>query len=192
MTSPRLPARPLRRQAFLTRLASAAVLSAALSLAANAADVGKKAYDLPSGDAAATLKQFSAQSGEQIVYPVEQVSGAKTNAVSGDLTAREALDRMVAGTDLVVVQDDKTGALAVKRAAGPNGSRVAQNSSHPSTEGENPELKVVKLEQYQVLGTRIRQADIVGPSPVSSYNSDYIRESGAMTLADFINRIPQN
>jgi len=180
-----------RRTALITRLASAAVLSLSLTLAAAAADAGRKSYDLPAGDASATLKQYSAQSGEQIVYPVAQVSGTKTNAVSGDLTAREALDRMVAGTDLVVVQDEKTGALAVKRAASPNGVGAAQGSDRPES-GEKVEPALIKLAEYTVLGSRIRQTDIVGPSPVTTYNNDYIRESGAMTLADFINRIPQN
>lgn len=191
MTTLHLTARPLRRNAALARLALAAVFSLGLTLISAAADAGKKSYDLPAGDATATLKQFSAQSGEQIVYPVAQVTGAKTNAVSGDLTAREALDRMVAGTDLVVVQDEKTGALAVKRAAGPNGARAAQTSDRPSSP-ETVEPALIKLAEYQVLGTRIRQTEIVGPSPVSSYNSDYIKESGAMTLADFMSRLPQN
>ena len=191
MTSPHLTDRPQRRTASLPRLALAAVLSLGLTLIASAADAGRKSYSLPAGDAAATLKQFSAQSGEQIVYPVAQVTGARTNAVSGDLTAREALDRMLAGTDLEVVQDEKTGALAVKKAAGPNGARAAQSGSRPENSAKI-EPALIKLAEYTILGSRIRQSEVVGPSPVSSYNNDFIRESGAMTLADFINRIPQN
>jgi iron complex outermembrane receptor protein len=179
----------MRRVGFLARLASAAVLSLGFALVAAAADAGRKTYDLPAGDAAATLKQFTDQSGEQIDYAVAQVSGSKTNAVSGDLTAREALDRMVAGTELTVVQDEKMGALAVKRAAGPNGPGAAQTSDRPE---QTKMVALIKLPEYTVLGSRIRQTDVTGPSPVSTYGNDYIRESGAMTLADFINRIPQN
>ena len=191
MTSPQPTDRPLRRTASFPRLALAAVLSLGLSLAA-AADAGRKPYNLPAGDAAATLKQFSAQSGEQIVYPVAQVSGAKTNAVSGDLTAREALDRMVAGTDLEVVQDDKTGALAVKRATGPNAPRAAQSeTSDRSGKLAETDHALIKLEPVTVLGTRIRQTDVMGPSPVSSYDREYITSSGAMNLADFLGQLPQ-
>ena len=90
-----------------------------------------------------------------------QVSGAKTNAVSGDLTAREALDRMVAGTDLEVVQDDKTGALAVKRATGPNAPRAAQSeTSDRSGKLAETDHALIKLEPVTVLGTRIRQTDV--------------------------------
>ena len=86
MTSPLPTDRPQRRTASFPRLALSAVLAFGLTLTAPAADAGRKSYNLPAGDAAATLKQFSAQSGEQIVYPVAQVTGAKTNVLSGGLS----------------------------------------------------------------------------------------------------------
>src|SRR5690606_10909554 len=42
------------------------------------------------------------------------------------------------------------------------------------------------------LGSRISQMDVEGPSPVSSYNTDYIRATGALTLADFLKTLPQS
>jgi outer membrane receptor protein involved in Fe transport len=81
---------------------------------------------VPAGDAAETLRSFSKQSGEQIIFPVEQVRGVKTRAVQGQWTPREALDQMLAGTSLVAVEDAKTGALTVRKgAADPNAPRVA-------------------------------------------------------------------
>jgi hypothetical protein len=88
---------------------------------ASAAEGAKKNYQLPAGDAAVTLKRFSELSGEQIVYPVDAVRGVQTNALSGELSARDALDRLVAGTELRVVQDASSGALAVNRAASAGG-----------------------------------------------------------------------
>lgn len=98
-----------------------AAFAVASAVCAFAADAAKKNYQMPAGDAAVTLKRFSEQSGEQLVYPVDAVSGVQTNAVSGELSAREALARLVAGTELRVVQDATTGALAVNRAAGATG-----------------------------------------------------------------------
>lgn len=82
---------------------------------------------------------------------------------------------------------------------------TAQTSSQPTVSAREPEsttessekktipsTKLLKLEAVEVLGTRIRQADMAGPSPVNTYNRDYIDRSGAMTLADFLNRLPQN
>ena len=51
----------------------------------------------------------------QVLFPTDMVGGVRTNAVTGDLAPREALEKMVAGTALVVITDEKTGALGVRR-----------------------------------------------------------------------------
>jgi iron complex outermembrane recepter protein len=158
------------------------LLTLAWCTAGFAADPVRKVYDVPAGDAATTLRDFSQQSGEQIFYPTDAVRGVQTRAVSGELSARGALEQMLEGTDLVIVQDSATGALAVQ-------TREAA-VSRPSTVGSR-DSQALKLEDYRVLGSRIRQTETEGPSPVSSYDADYIRSTGAFTLADFLNQIPQ-
>jgi outer membrane receptor for ferric coprogen and ferric-rhodotorulic acid len=102
-----------RLRRFILLLVLAALLPAARAAEAAA----KRHYDLAAGDAATTLRQFVEQSGEQVIYLVTKVRGVKTNPVKGEFTAREVLDRMVSNTGLVVVRDEKTGALLVNRAA---------------------------------------------------------------------------
>ena len=80
-----------------------------------AADAGTRTFNLPRGDAAVTLKQFAAVAGTPIVYLVDRVRGATTNAVAGAFAPRDALDRMLAGTALSAEQDAATGALVVSR-----------------------------------------------------------------------------
>ena len=80
-----------------------------------AAPAEKRTFTLPRGDAAVTLKQFATVAGTPIVYLVDRVRGVATNPVRGEFTARDALDRMVANTGLVAVQDEKTGAFIVGR-----------------------------------------------------------------------------
>ncbi len=102
--------RPARHRRF------ALVVTCALWVTwAAGADPPKKTFRLSEGDAAVTLKQFSQQAGEQIVYPIDLVRGVKTNSVRGEFTPRDALNRMVANTGLVAVQDEKTGAFTVGR-----------------------------------------------------------------------------
>jgi iron complex outermembrane receptor protein len=188
MTYPSLPARTSVR--LFRGLLLAAFGFLALTVTAVAAESSKKTFDLPAADAAQTLKAYTDQSGEQIVYPVERVRGVKTNAVKGEFSAREALDLMLASTGLSAVQDASTGALAVRRDDSPNGPRAAQSAT-ARDQGTDDDVKLVKLEAVEVLGSRIRQTEFEGPSPVSNYNNEYIRNTGAMTLADFLNRIPQ-
>ncbi|MGH7944475.1 MAG: secretin and TonB N-terminal domain-containing protein, partial [Opitutaceae bacterium] len=97
--------------------------------AASAASAEKK-FDVPAGDAAATLQRFSAQSGMQLLFSTEEVKGVTTKAVRGDLPAHEALDRMLAGTTLSATRDAASGALAVGKAANdPNAQRAARTAS---------------------------------------------------------------
>ncbi|MBI5424006.1 MAG: TonB-dependent receptor [Opitutae bacterium] len=166
---------------WLRRFRGAAVFVALTMLTLGAfAEPTKKTYSISAGAASATLAAFTEQSGEQIVYPVEIVRGVRTNAVKGELSARAALEQLVAGTDLVVVQDASTGALGLRRASD-------QPAMKPATDLQ----KAVKLDDYRVLGSRIRQTDVAGPSPVNAYDAEYIRSTGAFTLADFLNSIPQ-
>ncbi|MDP3073026.1 MAG: TonB-dependent receptor plug domain-containing protein [Opitutaceae bacterium] len=78
----------------------------------------KRAYDVPAGDAAVSLRLFSEQSGQEIIYPAENVKGVKTNALKGEFTPREAINRLIAGTPLTVASS-KNGAIAVNRANAP-------------------------------------------------------------------------
>jgi iron complex outermembrane receptor protein len=77
----------------------------------------KRSYNLPSGDAATTLNQFAGASGQQIIFMMDKVKGERTNAIAGDYAARDALDRMLAGTGLSAARDPATGAFV---AAQPN------------------------------------------------------------------------
>ena len=72
-------------------------------------------FEVPAGAAHRTLREFTRQSGEQIVYLVDSVRGHRTQPVRGQWTARDALERMLAGTGLVVRRDDATGAMTVVR-----------------------------------------------------------------------------
>jgi iron complex outermembrane recepter protein len=73
-------------------------------------------------------------------------------------------------------------------------SAYAQTTATPATAAptEDSEKAPVKLEEVRVLGSRIRLTETEGPSPVDVYEREYIRATGAFSLADFLNTIPQN
>ena len=164
-----------------------------LAVAAFASDATPKKFDVPAGQAAAALKEFSRQAGVEVLYPADAVADVRTNATQGDLTPRAALERMVAGTGFIVVQDEKTGALGLRQepgAAKKSDSRLVSTET-ANADGSVAASRILKLEDMRVLGSRIRQVDSEGPSPVSTYNQEYIKSTGAFTLSDFLNQIPQ-
>lgn len=142
-------AHPSHRAAFMRSLAVVSCLLV-LALPAFAADAARKAFDIPAGDAEKSLNLFARQSGEQILYPPTKVGGVQTNPVRGEMTSREALERMVEGTVLEVLVDAGTGALTVRRS-----SSVVPNKSVPKqTEaGADPgdSKEVVTMSPFEVV-----------------------------------------
>lgn len=124
----------------MRRLLLLLVLAAFLPARAQT-DTGMRPFNIPAGDAAATLRQFTEQSGEQVVYVVPRVRGVITKAVKGQFTARQAIDHMVANTALLVVQDEKTRALMIHRASEPPGQRPRADSPSISDEQQPHTVK---------------------------------------------------
>lgn len=83
----------------------------------------RRLFDLPGGDAFATLKQFFAQSGEQVIYRADALEGVRTNPVKGEYTPMEALRLMLNPAVFVVGRDEQTGILAIKEVAPPASQR---------------------------------------------------------------------
>lgn len=100
----------------------------ALLCVAPAAEEPKRKYDLRAGDAAGVLREFAAASGREILFVAEVVRGVRTGAVQGEFTPLEALARMLAGTQLYALQDERTGALAIRRRPEP---KPPERSSPP-------------------------------------------------------------
>lgn len=79
-----------------------------------AAAVERLAFDIPGGAAEAALKTFSTQAGRGVIFSTDSLKDVRTNPVRGQFTAREALDRMIAGTTLVATYDARSGAFALR------------------------------------------------------------------------------
>jgi iron complex outermembrane receptor protein len=58
------------------------------------------AFNVPAQDLNGAVLVFADKAGIQVFYDVSRVRGLHSNGVSGDLTPREALDRILAGTGL--------------------------------------------------------------------------------------------
>ena len=177
---------PSPRRAFPALLL--ALLSAATAFAAEAA---RQAFDVPAGDARPALRQFAAQAKREIVFPVDLVGGLKTNAVKGELTPREAIDTMLAGTGLVAALDQQTGAFAVRRSTPlPGPKETARADSTPTTRAESQQA--IELDRFEVTGSRLKQTEVEGFSPVIAFEAAFIERSGFGTLSEFLQTLPQN
>ena len=133
MTLPRDPTVIWRLSLSLVRSLVFSITIAAS--AANGAVAPKKAFDIPAGAAEKTLKKFSEQSGMEVLVPTTTVKDIRTLSVRGEMTSREALNRMLNGTGLIALPDEKTGIVTVRRETpvnGPekNGARAPLTTTH--------------------------------------------------------------
>ena len=112
------------------------VLAAIVPVAHAATSMAKRYYEVSAGDAATTLQKFVEQSGEQISIFVPKVRGVRTHPVKGEFTSREVLNHMLLNTGLVIVQDEKSGALMIQRAAG--GDRPPRSPVQPESRSTSP------------------------------------------------------
>ena len=91
----------IRSQKLL--LASAVMLALATASAAHAQ---QRRFDLPAQPAVNAIPEFARQAGVQIVAPARSLQGIDTPAINGDMDAREAMRRLLEGTDLEIQSDD--------------------------------------------------------------------------------------
>lgn len=149
-------------------------------------------FDIPAGEAVKALRQFSAQSGQQLLYSNDDLAGVKTNEVKGRLSVQEALDQLLAKTPLAASRDNSNGAVAVGRKADPNANRaIAESSGRPgSRKTEVTESGALKLDTFEVFGQKLLNMDIRrsqdDAQPYSIFDRQAIEQSGATNLEDFI------
>ena len=74
-------------------------------------------FEIPAGDAEKTLLQVLSAAHVEMLFRREQVQGVRTNAVNGEFTPREALEKMLAGTPLELRFSDDDTFVAVARLA---------------------------------------------------------------------------
>jgi len=157
-----------------------------LASPATAADA-RQSYNLPPGDAEQTLRVFSEQSRQQILYPPNEVSGVQTNAVRGDYTPREALDAMLAGTILQAEVDTRTGAFTVRRKAPAAAPTASATDSEPSAEPE----RVVQMSSFEV--TTTQGSGYTASTAATAFKTDQplmdIPQGDIVVTSDFIKDI---
>jgi iron complex outermembrane receptor protein len=131
---PYLPMQPHRLSYPLARLWRGLFLGAVASLLcclAQAQGTDRRNYDIPGDAAARTLKLFSEQSGRTFIADGDLLNGVKTNPVKGALSPQEAVNLMLAGTNLVATADSRTGAFVIKRAPVPKAEAARAETVQP-------------------------------------------------------------
>lgn len=177
------------RKAARIRLALAASTGAFAAVMAAPAAYAQEAtqrFDIPAQTLGKALLQLGRQARISIAAPSEITRGRTSKPVAGDMTAREALARMLEGSGL---EFSFVSASAV-RVTGGNGQGGAELAS--STGEDNVAERQEGIAEILVVGSRSQNVDIKrsedDPQPYVVFDSKEIERSGASNLDEFFRK----
>ncbi len=132
------------------------------------------------------LKRLQRATGVNLVFAPDQVWGRRTRGLSGRFTAEEAIDRLIEGTDLKVLNND--GAVFVivpSQTDSPRGIEIRE-AARPS----GPPPTADALEEILVPGMRIARLGYDAPTPLTVLGPELIARQATGNLADLVNALP--
>ena len=81
---------------------------------AQEAKASPRRIDIPAGDLVAGLDALSAQSGAQMLYRADQLKGARTRGVHGNVSPDDALQQLLSGSGYGIRRDSSGAVVIVK------------------------------------------------------------------------------
>ena len=159
-----------RIRMMVALLAGAA--AATIPAVAHAQDDRAYHFDLPAQDLGDALRSVAARAGWELYASADDINGIAAPRLEGTLTARQAIERLLAGTNLTA-RFTKGGVII----------RGRSQAAEAVTDDEgNSEIVVT--------GTHIRGA--IPTAPVRTFTREKIEEQGFRDLGDLARSIPQN
>lgn len=164
----------------------------------HAADGGAAAQftiEQPERPLADMLLSIAHDTGTSVLFDSSAVRSRVAHAVSGHLSAFEAITAALQGTGLVAAQM-KDGAIVVSapatRSVAPASSASASSPSAKASPTDLAPVAAIESKQddtvtrVEVTGTRLKRISAEGPEPVNIYTAKDIEQSGQPNLGRFL------
>ena len=146
-------------------------------VAQTAGQVSQVVVELPAQPLADTLRVIARQAGVSILFDPATVNGRISPAVSGRLTATEAIARALEGSGLLA-DWMKDGSVVVRAV-----------SAVPAASAPSASTRPAELQKVDITGSRLARIAAEGPTPVNVYTRDDIDRSGQPTLERFLSSL---
>ena len=195
MFSPVVGARPHCRRTLLSTLLLAALSGAAgWSQSALAAGSGTaKTYNIPAGPLGKTLSTFALDAGIALSFEPALTEGLRSDGVAGNLPARDAAARLLAGSGLeMVARADGTYTLRklALRSDGSNAGLPAITVAAAAERSVTTEGSGSYITRATGAATRMALSLRETPQSVTVIGRQQIADQNLMTLADVLRQTP--
>ena len=155
---------------------------------ATAASVGARSYTIAAQPLANALNEFARQADLQLGFPANLVAGKTAPAVTGQLTAQQALDRLLAGSGLEGVVRGQSALVRVAPAA-PSGSVVLPTVSvtaAPVAESLPQAYAGGQVARGGRLGLLGNRDMMETPFSTTQYTAQLVEDQQAQTIGDVL------
>jgi iron complex outermembrane receptor protein len=184
----------LHRAGLMPALLVCLLVHCGVSDAADGAPAAQYVIDQPAQSLAESLQAIARDTSTSVLFEPGAVRGRTARAVSGHLSAYEAITAAIQGTGLVA-QLMPDGAVVVKAAAAlpapasastptPRAERAGDTALAGAAESVADDSSAVT--KVEVTGTRLKRINAEGPAPVNVYTRKDIEQSGQPNLERFL------
>lgn len=160
------------------------VLAAAILFAGAAyAEAAGLAFDLPAEPLAKSLNQVARQAGVQVVFASPLAEGRQAPALKGNFTARQALERLLAGSGLVLRASDERSFIVEPASAAPG--EVTLAPVRVSAAGAAPAFRTATVRS----ATKTDTAPLDVAQTVNVVEQELIREQRVIRMEDALRNV---
>ncbi|MCW4460809.1 TonB-dependent receptor [Sphingomonas sp. BT-65] len=154
-------------------------------------------FDIPAQDMGPALRAFARASRQQVAFDDKAVRGRRSTAIKGQMSARQALERLIGGSGLTVERGTSGLFIVRPSAAGAQADTVASLGDGAVSNVDDSDRSAGATPDILVVGRRTINADIKrtedDAQPYVVFSGDDVRRSQATNLEDFLKtRLPMN
>ncbi|WP_261528788.1 TonB-dependent siderophore receptor [Burkholderia multivorans] len=169
-----------------SRISTLTCVAAALWALSSSPLHAQSAIDLPAQPLSSALVRLAGSMGVNILAPDQLVAGRQAPAVSGQLTLRDALDRLLAGSGLkAVARDEKTYVIEASSAASQAAQPTAADSMLPAIDvnataiADEPGF----VSEFSSAATRTDTPIALMPQSIQVLNRKLLESQGAQSVS---------
>jgi iron complex outermembrane receptor protein len=172
-------------------LTSAIAIAAAIAAAPAAAAEQGADFHIAAQPVQGALKALSEQSGARLLYPFDEVAGLRSPAVSGRMSTRQALEKIIAGTPLriAMIQEGLIALTGPAQSGGlvkasvsslaPDAPSAASAAAPAAAESMPSPTKVADVQELIVTGVRGAPRTVTdSPTPIDVISAAELEKTG--------------
>jgi outer membrane receptor protein involved in Fe transport len=168
---------------------------ALLAMSAAGAYAQAASINLPEQDLSHSLNDVSQRTGENILFLQNIVEGVRAPAISGQMTAKQAIDKLLRGTSLRASPDGRGGIVIERQSfvspVAPERPRIVVAQATAGTPSNPPPAPPEpQVEQVVVSASRITIAGYQQPTPVTVVGAAEIQHAANADIGDTIRDLP--